>query len=190
MVVASAGAIIGTDPSAIDQPEDVSIVIPPQACQADLRMTISRILNPQSVRVEYLGSYDFGPSGIDFDLPVTVTVPYRYANRGNGRAKPYWYDSLTGVLSQQGITDIENIQISANLSALRFKTTHFTPFYLVGDDGTTQNGIEAYGGCSLSAAGHGSAKDLIIPCAVVAMTMIVLRRRDRRRQEITEGPEE
>jgi len=192
LVVASAGATIGTEPSAIDQPEDVSIVIPPQACQADLRMTISRILNPQSVRVECLGSYDFGPSGIYFDLPVTVTVPYRYANRGNsGRAKPYWYDSLTGVLSQQGITDVETIEISAGLSALRFKTTHFTPFYLVaGDDGTTQSGVEAYGGCSLSKAGRGSPTELIIPCAVVALTMVILRRRDKRRQEITEGSRE
>jgi len=152
-------------------------------------MTISRVLNPQSVQVECLGSYDFGPSGIDFDLPVTVTVPYRYTNRGNaGRAKPYWYDSLTGVLSQQGITDIENIEISAGLRALRFKTTHFTPFYVVaGDEGTAKNGIEAYGGCSLSKAAHGSPTELVIPCAVVAVTMVILRRRDRRRQEASKG---
>lgn len=191
LVVASAGATIGADPSAIDQPEDVSIVIPPAACQADLRMTISRILNPQNVPVECLGSYDFGPSGVDFDHPVTVTVPYRYANRG-GRAKPYWYNSLTGALSQQGITDIENVEISSNLNALRFKTTHFTPFYLVaGDsgDGATQNGIDAYGGCSLSAAGRGSAKDLVVPCAVVAATIVVLRRRDRRRQRLVHDTE-
>ncbi len=67
VVVASAGATIGTDPAAINGPEDVSIIVPAGACQADLRMAISRILNPQISSEALLGSYDFGPSGSNFE---------------------------------------------------------------------------------------------------------------------------
>jgi hypothetical protein len=38
---------------------------------------------------------------------------------------------VTGTLSQQGITDVQNLTISSKLNALQFRTTHFTPFYLV-----------------------------------------------------------
>ena len=47
LVAASAGATVGTDPAAISKVEDVSIVVPPGACRSDLRVTISRVVNPQ-----------------------------------------------------------------------------------------------------------------------------------------------
>ncbi len=180
IVIASQGAIIGTDPEAIKGPEDVSIVVPGGACQTNLRMAIARILNPQVSLVDCLGSYDFGPSGVDFDQPVTVTIPYVWSGGRGGRAKPYWYDSLTGVMSQQGITEVENIPLSSKLNALRFKTTHFTPFYLVasGSEDTLSNGGIG-GGCSLSPAGDGSPEQLLVPCGIIALVMIVLRHRDR-----------
>jgi hypothetical protein len=187
LVAASAGATIGTAPAAIDQPEDVSIVVPPGAFPVDLRMTISKILNPQVKAIECMGSYDFGPSGIDFDQPVTVTIPYAYSADGGQQALPYWYDSLTGVMSQQGITDVETIVVSSNLNALRFKTTHFTAFYVVARDpesGITSVGAASGGGgCSISATGKGSPRDLVLPYAAIATIMIILRRRDKRRQK-------
>ena len=76
MVVASVGATIGTDPAAIAGPEDVSVSVPAGACQADFRITIWRSLNPQVSSSVSPGSYEFGPSGSDFDQPVTVTIPY------------------------------------------------------------------------------------------------------------------
>ncbi|HRS10160.1 MAG TPA: putative Ig domain-containing protein [Sedimentisphaerales bacterium] len=189
-VVASVGATIGVDPASIDEPDDVSIVVPARACQSDVRISISRILNPPVAPAECLGSYDFGPSGIDFDIPVTVTIPYRFSGSGNA-AKPYWYDSLTGALSQSGITDIQNIVIAPNLNALRFKTTHFTPFYLVAGDPDSGDGdSDSSGGCSVSAGSHGSPKELVVPYAIVALAMAILKRRDRRKQhslEATEG---
>jgi len=186
-VVASAGATIGVDPAAIDEPDDVSIIVPAGACQSDVRISISRILNPPVAPAECLGSYDFGPSGIDFYVPVTVTIPYRFSGSGNS-AKPYWYDALTGALSQSGITDIENIVIASNLNALRFKTTHFTPFYLVaGDpDSGDSDSSTASGGCSVSPGGHGSPKELVVPYAIVALVMATLKRRDRRRRHSLE----
>ena len=191
LVAAAAGATIGTDPTTIDQVEDVSIVVPPGACQIDLRVTISRVVNPQAQAIECLGSYDFGPSGVDFDQPVTVTVAYRYAVSGGHHALPYWYDALTGVLSQQGITDVENIVISSDLNALRFRTTHFTAFYLVASDsesGTTADADSiGAGACSISKMGGGSPKELLVPYGAIATIMIILRRRDRRRRKSLES---
>lgn len=188
LVVASAGATIGTEPAAIDQAEDVSIVVPPGACQTDMRVTISRIINPQVQTLECLGSYDFGPSGVDFDQPVTVTIPYRYSSGDGRHALPYWYDSLTGALSQQGITDVENIVVSSDLNALRFKTTHFTAFYLVASDSETGSATvgasSGGGGCSISTTGNGSPKELLVPYAAIATIMIILRRRDNKRRRL------
>ncbi len=189
-VVAAVGATIGVDPAAIDEPDDVSIIVPAGACQSDVRISISRILNPPVAPAECLGSYDFGPSGIDFDVPVTVTIPYRFSGSGNS-AKPYWYDSLTGALSQSGITDIENVVVASNLNALRFKTTHFTPFYLVAGDPDPGDGDSgtASGGCSVSAGGHGSPKELVAPYAILALAMAILRRRDQRRRHSLDARE-
>ena len=78
LVQASVGATVGPDPAEADEPEDVSIVVPAGACQCDVRITITKILNPQAMPVQCLGSYDFGPSGVEFSEPVTVTIPYRY----------------------------------------------------------------------------------------------------------------
>jgi len=184
MVVASEGATIGPDPATIDEQRDVSIIVPAGACQSNVRITICEILNPQDMPVECLGSYDFGPSGIDFDEPVTVTIPYCFDGDGSA-AKPYWYDSLTGALSQQGITDIENIVIASDLNALRFKTTHFTPFYLMAAEVETPSSgsSESSGGCSISATGNGSPKELLVPYGIIAVFMVALRRWDRKKRQ-------
>jgi hypothetical protein len=189
-LVTAAGATVGTDPAAIDEPTDVSIIVPAGACQSDVQITIAEILNPQAFPVECLGSYDFGPSGVDFDEPVTVTIPYRYAGTG-GSAVPYWYDGLTGALSQQGITDIENLDISPELNALRFKTTHFTAFYLVADNvSVSTDGGGGGGGCSVSATGTGSPAEMFLPYSIVAIVMTVLRRRDRKRRGVMHATDE
>jgi len=186
-LVTAAGGTIGTAPAAIKQAEDVSIVVPPGACQTDVLVTISRVINPQAQAIECLGSYDFGPSGVDFNQPVTVTIPYRYSGDGESRALPYWYDALTGALSQQGITDVENIVVSSNLNALRFRTTHFTAFYIVAGGSESDAGIVGVGGCSISRTGNGSPKELLVPYAAIATIMIVLRWRDKKKQKLLEG---
>jgi len=105
-----------------------------RAYSSDARITVSKIRNPQEFAVQCLAAYDFGPSGIQFNQPVTITIPYAVP-ASQGSVTPYWFNSLTGALSQQGITDIKDIVISPTLHAVSFKTTHFTPFYVV--EGTT-----------------------------------------------------
>jgi len=181
-VVASIGAVVGTDPADIEEPDDVSIIVPAQACPADMRISISKILNPPVAPADCLGSYDFGPSGINFAVPVTITVPYRVASASSS-AKPYWYDSLTGALTQRGITDIENLVIASDLNALRFKTTHFTPFHVVADPSLSV-GVDCgrRRGCSISTAEGGSPSNVLAPCVVVAIAIAILRRQSRRRR--------
>jgi PKD repeat protein len=183
LINAATGATVGIAPTAITSPSDVSIVVPAGACQDNVRVTISRILNPAISPAACLGSYDFGPSGIEFDEPVTVTIPYRVTG-ASSQARAYWYNSLTGALSQQGMTEIENVTLGGNLYALRFKTTHFTPYYLVaGDSEIAAAGTDGGGGggCSMSATGDGSPKHLLVPYAIVVVFMVILRLRDRKR---------
>jgi len=189
VVAASVGAIIGADPAAIRGPDDVSLVVPAKACQADLRMAISRILNPQISAVALLGSWDFSPSGVDFDQPVTVTIPYTVSTTSR-KVLPYWYDSVTGALSQQGITDVQNLYISSRLSALRFRTTHFTPFYLVeaASQSTTPTGSGG-GGCAISTNGNGSPGQMLVPYLAIAAIMAILRCKDRRNRALLQSME-
>ena len=185
--MASVGATIGTDPAAINGPEDVSVVVPAGACQADLRMTISGILNPPVSR-SLLGSYDFGPSGFNFDQPVTVTIPYA-TSTGNRRVLPYWYDSVTGALSQQGITDVQNLYISVQLErpAVPDDALHAV---LPGRGRCERRAATgtggAAGGCAISPSGEGSPSQLLVPYAAIGVIMMILRRRDRRKGSHTQ----
>ncbi len=181
LITTAAGGTVGTDPAAITGTDDVSIVVPAGACPVDVRISISQILNPPISASDLLGGYDFGPSGIEFAVPVTVTIPYAVAST-SGQVLPYWYDSVTAALSQQGITQVQNITISSRLNALQFQTTHFTPYYLVGgstDAASTGGG--GGGGCALAAHGETESPwSCLLPYVGVVVTMVLLRRRDRK----------
>ncbi len=181
-IVASMGGTVGTDPNAISGPDEVSIVVPAGACAYDLTITITKIENPQEFALQYLSSYDFGPSGFEFSQPVTITIPYAVADSAS-TPSAYWYDSLTGALSQQGITDIQTIQLSSTLYALRFKTTHFTPFYIVAAAAAAAGGGGGGGGgggCSMSPAAQGNAVEFLVPYIALAVVTVILRLRDAR----------
>jgi PKD repeat protein len=181
-VSASLGATVGTEPANISGVGDVSVVVPAGACPYDATITISRIQNPQAFSTPCLSTYDFGPSGMVFSVPVTVTIPYAVSADGTS-ASPYWYDSLTGALSQQGITEVETIVISPTLHALRFKTTHFTPFYVLLGAGAAAGGGGGGGGCSISPAGQGNIVEFLIPYIGLAAAVTVLKLRDARRRK-------
>ena len=177
---ASSSTTVGTDPQAITTVDDVSIVVPAGACSYDVAITVTKIANLPAFAAPCLGGYDFGPSGIQFSQPVTITIPYVNVS---GSATLYWFNSLTGALSQQGITDIQDIPISSSLHALSFKTTHFTAFYLFVGGGTTAaivSGGGGGGGCSVSASGEGNIVEYILPYIVLAVVMAILKMRDAR----------
>jgi len=195
LVTASTGRTVGVaTPTSLD---DVSVVIPAGACPYDVTITIGRLLNPQSILSSNVLAFDFGPSGLQFNQPVTVTIPYPAADFSGGTPVPCWYVSETGTLSQQDITDVQILDLSDTLKALRFRTTHFTPYYLLesfvdedgdgtwdGDDGGDSGGGGGGGGggCALSHASRDSVIAFLLPYAALAVYMILLRRRDRKQK--------
>ncbi|MBA7670002.1 hypothetical protein ES703_78144 [subsurface metagenome] len=190
---ASSSTIVGTDPPAITTLDDVSVVVPAGACSYDVTITLTKIANLPAFAAPCLGGYDFGPSGIQFSQPVTITIPYVFSG-SDGSAKPYWFNSLTGALSQQGITDIQDIPISSSLHALSFKTTHFTAFFLLAGGGTSAaivvGGGGGGGGCSVSSSGEGNIVEFILPYIGLAVVMAILKMRDvryRKARNMTTG---
>jgi len=125
-------AIVGTEPANITGVDDVSVVVPAGAYPCELNITISKVENPPKLPVSlFTFPYEFGPSGTDFNQPVTIIIPYS-VSASNNPAFAYWYNTLADALSQQGITNVETIAISPTLYAIRFKATHFTQFIVGG----------------------------------------------------------
>ena len=190
LTTASSGGTVGTDPASIIGVDDVSVVLPEGACPYDVTISITKIENQgEYSSLPCLNGYDFGPSGIAFNTPVTITIPYAVTDAA-GTSTVYWYDSRAwyNPLSQQGITNIERIVITPSLHALRFKTTHFTPFYVlpgaaadtVSDTAISSGGGGGGGGCSLSHSQDGSILEYFLPYGALALFMFILKRRDRR----------
>ena len=187
-VTASEGGTVGTiSPSGVG---DVSVVIPPAASSQDVTVTVREIENPAAAPASGgILSYEFGPSGLAFRRPVTMTIPYRTSEFGGVAPTPLWYDSQTGGLSQQGITDVERVTLAFGIEAIRFKTTHFTPYYLVSDSGMDEvvaggsGGGGGGGGCSLSSA-HDSPDPIayFIPYMLIAAIVGALRLKDAKRR--------
>jgi hypothetical protein len=180
---ALSNTIVGVDPQAITNINDVSIVIPPGSCSYDVDVSIAEISNQQVFSAPCLGCYEFGPSGIEFNQPVTITIPYAYSE-SNGTTVPYWFNSLTGTLSQQGITNIRDIVISPTLHAISFETTHFTPFILLGGGGgggiAGAIGGGGGGGCSVSTGCEGNIIEFTLPYIMLVFVMVILKKRDER----------
>jgi hypothetical protein len=186
-VSAATGATVGTQPGAISSVDDVSVVVPAGAYSCDVTVTVSKVNDPPAFEVDCLTlAYEFSPSGITFTEPVTITIPYVVSDSSKAPSA-YWYDSLTGTLSQDGITDVKDLVITSNLHALQFKTTHFTPFIGGSSDengsgGGSNGGGGGGGGCSLSNGAEGSIAEFFLPYCGLAIVMVMLKLRDKRKQ--------
>jgi hypothetical protein len=169
---------VGTDPGAITDVDDFSVQLLAGTCPYDVNITITKIENPPEYALRhFLNGCDFGPSGIVFNVPVTITIPYAVTGAA-GTPTPYWYDSRTGALSQEGITNIEVIEVTSSLHALRFDATHLTPFFAMLR--SAGGGGGGSGGCALSRSKDGNIIEYFLPYGVLAFVMIVLKWRDRR----------
>ncbi|GEM_PF-1499529 len=189
LVAAAVGGTVGTA-SPVDA-DDVSVLIPAGACPYDVTVTIARIEDLQPGSTVDVLPYEFGPSGMQFNVAVTITIPYLIAAYGSDVPQPYWYDSLTGTLTQEGITNVQYVALSTTVGALRFQTTHFTPYTLVAatsDDGGGDADISSGssgggGGCSLSpVTGPCGPAEFFLPFALLATLMLAIRRGDKRRR--------
>jgi hypothetical protein len=172
---------IGTNASAIKSTDDISIVIPAGTYLCDVNITGSRVENPPMLSKEFLSApYEFGPSGITFEQPVTIIIPYTVS--ASDTTTVYWYNTLTATTSQEGITNVEDIAVSDTLHAIRFKTNHFTWFFVGSEGGSSGDG----GGCSLAPPGKGgSIIEFVLPYLALGLVMAVIKCRDRRNQKRT-----
>jgi uncharacterized repeat protein (TIGR02543 family) len=175
-VPADSGGTVGVPPETIHGVNDVSVAIPAGACSFNPTVSIAKIGNPHGPLTESVGTYDFGPSGLTFSQPATITIPYGAPS--SGVVRPRWYDAATGTFSDRGITNVQDVTIGTTLHALRFETTHFTPFYLVVADAQAPSDESGSGGCSLAAHAQGDILGYFVPYLLIAAAAILWRRRD------------
>jgi len=175
-VTVAAGGTVGTSPPT--NLDDVSVVVPAGVCPHDATITIARVHNPPKPSWSAgVLAVDFGPSGLQFTQPVTVTIPYRAADFPDGAPVPYWYDPETATISQQGISNIERLTISTTVRAVRFRTNHFTAYVLAESTGSSGGG--GGGGCALSPTGQGDLWSFLVPYLALVSALIGLKLRDR-----------
>jgi len=181
LITRTAGGRVGVDPAAIDDVGDVSIQIPPTACDCDAVISISEIQNLPRFTSLSIAGYEIGPSGVQFAFPATVTIPYTASNP----CPPYWYDAQTGALSQQGMTDVTYRTLANGIPVVSFKTNHLTTFYLL--ENSLPNGSTAGGGgCAMSSSQEGSIIEFLLPFGALMLLMLILKWRDRRYRKNSE----
>jgi hypothetical protein len=174
LIPAPQGGEVGKDPASRDDGTGVSVKIPSNACRFDTFFRILQMRNPPSFRSVCITGYEIGPSGMQFAVPVTVTIPQTGSTFGQG--VPYWYNPQTGTLSQQGVTEVTNRILANGTPVVSFKTTHLTTFYVL--ERSVDGGA---GGCALSQFSQVNVVEFFLPYAALVSYTLFLRRKDRRR---------
>ncbi len=175
-------AIYGVPEGHLRNPGDISIKVPPRAFPCDMWIKASRIRNTNTQRFtnrECKGQFEFGPSGIKFSVPITITIAYEPLG---APVEVYWYDPLTDEFRQDGITNVTYIQRST-VDLVRFKIRHFTPFYLLEGSAAAAGGGGGGGGCSISPYGQGSIIEFLLPYTAIVIVLLAIRWVDARRKK-------
>jgi hypothetical protein len=182
------GGQVGTPLSNISSSQDVGIEVPPGAFRMDIDLSVSRVGHPVSIDSidSLISAYEFGPSSeLEFARPVTVTIPFDLPE-DEIAAGVAWYNPQTGQYSQAGLSNIEVLEITPSLFALRFDTTHFSQYAITAKivETSTENkaGKSSNGGCALSPdiAGENIA-DYFLPYILVGVVYYFYCYRDRRK---------
>jgi len=173
-------AIYGVPEGHLRNPGDISIKVPPRAFPCDLWINASKIRNTQRFwNRECKGQYEFGPSGVQFGVPITITIAYEPLG---APVEVYWYDPFSDELRQDGITNVTHIE-RPTVHLVRFKTRHFTPFYLLEGSAAAAGGGGGGGGCSISPYGQGSIVEFLLPYTAIALVLLAIRWVDARRKK-------
>ena len=173
-------AIYGVPEGHLRSPGDISIKVPPRAFPCDMWIKTSRIRNTQRfTNRECKGQFEFGPSGIQFGVPITITIAYKPLG---APVEVYWYDPVTDTFRQDGITNVTHIE-RETVDLVRFKTRHFTAFYLLGGAAAAVGGGGGGGGCSISPYGQGSVIEFLLPYTAFVIVLLALRWVDARRKK-------
>jgi beta propeller repeat protein len=165
----------------LDSPGEINIKIPPAAFpfDCDIRISASRIKNTRRFRNrESVGQYEFGPSGIQFKVPINIAIAYAPSS---APAEVYWYDPENDILRQDGIKILAHIE-KDTVHIVHFQTRHFTPFILLGSTSAAVvgGGGGGGGGCAISAHNDGNALEYLLPYLFYMAVLVVIKLKDSR----------
>jgi len=150
-----------------DNEYDARVDIPSGALPCDTTITISRLTHePEPPAGGFGVCFDFGPSGLEFNSPVTITIPHKADLAHPGDIQVYWYDERIGLWSHDGISDVEHLPTTGDVYGLHwvsFQTIHFSTF---GVGGSSSGGGGGSGPCFLATAAYGG--DPMLPGELVA----------------------
>jgi hypothetical protein len=177
----------------IDDADDVTIEIPGGALPVSAEIRIAKFNNPPDPPAGAFGVfYEFSPSGLEFILPVTITIPHEAADcPGHSEYRVYFYDpsilppaspwSLGGITNVQHVTDLQDPSLPPDVHIIRFNTTHFTVFGVGGGAPVAVGGGGGGGGgCSVSAGGKGNIVEFLLPYIGFIIVLVILTVRDTR----------
>lgn len=144
-------------------------------------ITISEISNlPELPSVGGFGLvYDFGPSGAQFDPPVTIRIPIAADAPVYASYRIYRYDPASDTWTEDGIHNPATKVTDAGGTYLEVLVDHFTVF---GTGGTRGGGGGGGGGCALTPSGHTSAVEFALPFIAYVLVLFGVTVLDRRRR--------
>jgi hypothetical protein len=141
------------------------------------------VLNPPEPPSGGFGVYyDFGPSGLTFNKPVTISIPHDVNDCPNlAIYRVYWYDPNSGDWMPVGGISANHVEISPTLHAVTFETTHFTIF---GVGASSAGGVHRHhGGCAMSPYSQGNAVEFLLPYVAYIIVLLSIGWADARRQK-------
>jgi hypothetical protein len=185
---------INEDSDNIDDAEDVTIEIPAGALPVSTEIRISQLNNPPDPPAGAFGIfYEFSPSGLEFLLPVTISIPHAAADcPGHAVYNVYYYDPTIlppaspwrrdGISNVQHMTSSQDPTLPPDVHAVRYNSTHFTAFGIGGSATAPAagGGGGGGGGCSMSAGNEGNIVEFLLPYIGFIIVLVILTVRDAR----------
>jgi len=119
--------VIGPEGGTVSDPRGASVIIPAGALDEDTEITIKTYTNAAGISrehgvVPFTGGADFGPDGLSFNVPVTITIPASVSLVENQEhalftfSEDSWQDANTAALP------------GTDTTFLTAEVDHFTPY--------------------------------------------------------------
>ena len=163
---ATGGTVTVNDPDA--EFDGTVVRIPADALSATTTISVNAVQHEETLPDTPDGGVpvflEITPSGTIFNSPITVTVPHDPTLIHGKFPKPYYWDTVNGVWSTSGISNVVYNEFS-NPHTVTFNVTHLTIFGIdlgpslsVGGGGGGDFGGDG-GGCFIATAAFGSYLD-------------------------------
>jgi hypothetical protein len=142
-----ASKTVGAGGGTVTSPDGVTIEVPPNAVKADTTFVIATAQPPVAMAANVVGTtYAFGPAGVQFDVPIRITIPFDAARLRS--------DSDVADVRVLAATDTGDDFVAIGAVALErgkvaFATDHFSRYVASIERDCAPPGAQAYNECSL-----------------------------------------